>query len=354
MARARSRVGGRWCPRSESNRGNELRRLVSASSGTETCGLPARNRTWTTGFVDRCSDSTETGRGVASPRDSNPRLPVESRRSWATRRGGRTTAPHPGIEPGSDRLEGDGPSVGRVGHGEPRGDQTLTRGVADRARLRESAHRADSGNRTRIVSLEDCGPTVERCPHARRAPGGSRTRTARAKSSLGKRASLHRPRETVPGASATLSSPHPVQRSREHRPRGLSRSRFTCPVLHRPAPFSGALPLGDWGGGIGETRTRIAWVQARRSPFELRSRRLRGNRTLSPSFGGSAGHHDSATYERRQVCEEAHCPQQQACLHVQLTAPWSAVMAEAVGIEPMYSSRHSPSASYGSRTRLAP
>ena len=41
----------------------------------------------------------------------------------------------------------------------------------------------------------------------------------------------------------------------------------TCPALHRPAPFSGALPLGDWGGGIGETRTRIAWVQARRSPL---------------------------------------------------------------------------------------
>ena len=300
--------------------------------------------------------SSESTGAVRSPRSGrstvtttersevHPRLPVESRRSWATRRGGRTTAPHPGIEPGSDRLEGDGPSVGRVGHGEPRGDQTLTRGVADRAPLRESAHRADSGNRTRIVSLEDCGPTVERCPHARRAPRGSRTRTACAKSSFGKRASLHRPRETVPGASATLSSPHPVQRSREDRPRGLSRSRCTstgmaglrgrhctslrsvqfrsrAPLFTVPAPFSGALPLGDWGGGIGETRTRIAWVQARRSPFELRSRRLRGNRTLSPSFGGSAGHHDSATYERRQVCEEAHCPQQRACLQVQLNAP---------------------------------
>jgi len=43
-----------------------------------------------------------------------------------------------------------------------------------------------------------------------------------------------------------------------------------------------------------------------------------------------------------------------ACLQVQLTARWSAVMAEADGIEPMYSSRHSPSAPYGSRTRLAP
>ena len=39
---------------------------------------------------------------------------------------------------------------------------------------RGSAHdRADSGNRTRIGSLENCGPTVERCPRspARRARG---------------------------------------------------------------------------------------------------------------------------------------------------------------------------------------
>src|ERR1700677_4005990 len=54
--------------------------------------------------------------------------------------------------------------LGEWGVGEPRGDQTLTRDVADRAPLRESAPRADSGNPTRIVSLENCGPTVERCP----------------------------------------------------------------------------------------------------------------------------------------------------------------------------------------------
>ncbi len=84
----------------------------SGGTGTVVCGdsgLPARNRTWATGFVDRCSDSTETGRGVVTRR-----------------------APHPGIEPGSDRLEGDCPSLGRVGHGEPRGNQTLARGFADR------------------------------------------------------------------------------------------------------------------------------------------------------------------------------------------------------------------------------
>ena len=72
------------------------------------------------------------------------------------------------------------------------------------------------------------------------------------------------------------------------------------------------------GGGIGETRdgtdgvhevdgvrggprseakcTRIARVQTGHSPFELRSRGRSGrNRTFSPSFGGSAGHHDSPT-----------------------------------------------------------
>jgi hypothetical protein len=55
-----------------------------------------------------------------------------------------------------------------------------------------------------------------------------------------------------------------------------------------------------------------------------------------------------------KCAKRLHCPQRRACLHVQLTVPKSAVMAEAVGIEPMYSSRHSPSAPYGSRTRLAP
>lgn len=137
------------------HRGNELRRLVSASSGTETCGLPARNRTWTTGFVDRCSDSTETGRcGV--PRGIRTRAfrqragdpgPLDD--------GDVRRAPLPGIEPGVDRLEGDSPSVGRLGQGGPRGDQTVARGLADRVPLRESARRADSGSRTRIGSLEE-------------------------------------------------------------------------------------------------------------------------------------------------------------------------------------------------------
>src|SRR4051794_3942342 len=42
------------------------------SGGTGTSGLPARNRTWATGFVDRCSDSTETGRDVVSPAGFEP------------------------------------------------------------------------------------------------------------------------------------------------------------------------------------------------------------------------------------------------------------------------------------------
>jgi hypothetical protein len=50
-------------------------------------------------------------------------------------------------------------------------------------------------------------------------------------------------------------------------------------------------------GGTGETRTRINRVQAGYSPFELRSRGARRNRTFSPGFGGPAGHHDSATHE---------------------------------------------------------
>lgn len=37
-----------------------------------------------------------------------------------------------------------------------------------------------------------------------------------------------------------------------------------------------------------------------------------------------------------------------ACLHLLLTVLASTAMAEADGFEPMYSSRHSPSASYGS------
>ena len=39
------------------------------------------------------------------------------------------------------------------------------------------------------------------------------------------------------------------------------------------------------------------------SPVELRSRRLRGNRTPSPGFGGPAGHHDSAACSKRPVGE---------------------------------------------------
>src|SRR5882757_9810103 len=54
------------------------------------------------------------------------------------------------------------------------------------------------------------------------------------------------------------------------------------------APRGRALPIGRLGGGIGETRTRVARVQTGHSPFELRSRGRPGrNRTFSPSFGGS-------------------------------------------------------------------
>jgi hypothetical protein len=74
---------------------------------------------------------------------------------------------------------------------------------------------ARGGNRTRIYSLEDCRPAIERHAHWG-APGGSRTRTALAKSSLGKTrfpASPHRsgarclrnPELTPPGAASAAN-----------------------------------------------------------------------------------------------------------------------------------------------------
>ncbi len=97
--------------------------------------------------------------------------------------------PHPGIEPGPDRLGRDGSSVELVELASaPPGTRTRIgslrrRVLVHRARgaesregikpshavlqttlLSENRLGAGSGNRTRIGSLEDCGPTVERCP----------------------------------------------------------------------------------------------------------------------------------------------------------------------------------------------
>jgi len=102
--------------------------------------------------------------------------------------------------------------------------------------VRESAHGAGSGSRTRISSLEDCVPTVGDTRklvvprrESWRSPleGAARQSPARhvQRAHLGELASLHRPCETMPGASATLSSPHPAQRSRERRHGCISQSR---------------------------------------------------------------------------------------------------------------------------------
>jgi hypothetical protein len=216
---------------------------------------------------------------VASPAGFAPAPSVRETEilgHWTTGTG----APHPGIEPGSDRLEGDCPSVGRVG---PTARARVCRAVVERWRAETESNR--------------------------------RARFCRPRSSSENRL-VERTAGIEPASAVWKAAVLPLNDVRE----------TSCPRRESNSsqyrnPFSGALPLGDWGGGIGETRTRIAWVQARHSPFEIRSRlkevepcylrgsrRSRGNRTLSPSFGGSAGHHDSATQERRQEREEVSLP----------------------------------------------
>ena len=149
---------------------------------------------------------------AAKPRSAPGVCGLRDRRPRPARRHGRSDCAPPGsrtrIRPlrrrwpihwasGAESREGIKPSRGRVAIDAP---------------LRGSARGADSGNRTRIVSLEGWGPTVGRCPR----------------------------------------------------------------------------------GGVGESCTRIARVQAGNSPVELRPRRARRNRTFSLGFGGPAGHHDSA------------------------------------------------------------
>lgn len=117
---------------------------------------------------------------------------------------------------------------------------------------------AGGGSRTRVGSLEDCGPTVERSPRTC-APGGSRTRSARAKSPFGKRASLHDPRETVPGASATLSSPPPRAAFPVNVAHGCARrSRSPCPALRSTGLARFPVPFLWTSGAVESARLELA------------------------------------------------------------------------------------------------
>jgi hypothetical protein len=78
--------------------------------------------------------------------------------------------PRPGLEPGLCRLEGGGSSIehaGRTERTERTERDSNPRAIVLQTTLlarRVGSRRAGSGTRTRIVSLEGCGPAVGRCP----------------------------------------------------------------------------------------------------------------------------------------------------------------------------------------------
>jgi hypothetical protein len=127
-------------PRRESNPDDELRTLAPGSARTgallriASLGLPARSRTSTTGFVDRCLHPA--GQGDSAPPGTRTRIGSLRRRVLVHR------------ARGAESREGIKPS----------------HAVLQTALLSENRLGAGRGNRTHIGSLEDCGPTVERCP----------------------------------------------------------------------------------------------------------------------------------------------------------------------------------------------
>ena len=75
--------------------------------------------------------------------------------------------------PGSARLEGECSSIERAG-AESREGIKPSHAVLQTALLSENRLGAGRGNRTHIGSLEDCGPTVERCPRKNDDPVAGR------------------------------------------------------------------------------------------------------------------------------------------------------------------------------------
>lgn len=86
----------------------------------------------------------------------------------------RELVPRPGLEPGSARLEGECSSIEQAGRRAERESNPRTRFCKPRSSQRFGS-RAGSGNRTHIGSLENCGPTVERCPPMTVPQGGFET-----------------------------------------------------------------------------------------------------------------------------------------------------------------------------------
>jgi hypothetical protein len=122
---------------------------------------------------------------------------------------------------------------------------------------------------TAILTREPAHDSLQK--HSNKsALGGNRTRTANVKCPFGKLASLPRPFETRPGASATLgltppraalsrtspASSHMEQVHSHLFARFRFRSFFRCPFR-----------WDDQGGGVGENRIRISRVQTGRSPI---------------------------------------------------------------------------------------
>ena len=97
-------------------------------------GLPARSRTPTTGFVNQCL--LPARQGESAPPGTRTRNDSLRRRVLVHR------------ARGAESREGIKPS----------------HAVLQTTLLSENRLGAGSGNRTRIGSLENCGPTVGRCP----------------------------------------------------------------------------------------------------------------------------------------------------------------------------------------------
>ena len=146
--------------------------------------------------------------------------------------------PRPGLEPGSARLEGECSSIERAGRRAERESNPRARFCRPRSSQRIGSERAEGIEPTSAVWKTAVLP-------------------------------LNDAREKMEVESARLVTER-TESTKVDGVRGGLRSEAKC--------------------------TRIARVQTGHSPFELRSRGRSGrNRTFSPSFGGSAGHHDSPT-----------------------------------------------------------
>lgn len=128
-----------------------------------------------------------------------------------------------------------------------------TESAPPRRHAQESHRVARSASRLRNIARSLPSSRRERRPRRELHPHND------GKNPFGKRASLHRPRETMPGASATLSSPPPARRTVGRTSVGMARrQRPFVPLSGTGSAVFRCLSVRPLGRFFGRTRERDA------------------------------------------------------------------------------------------------